>query len=175
MAKYMEKEKLKKLHNVEVEILDEFNRICNKHNLQYFLSYGTLLGAVRHQGFIPWDDDLDVSMPREDYEKFIEIAEDELNKEYYIDNKNTNDKYYLNFTKLRKKNTVFEQDFQVNYDGPKGIWVDIFPIDEIKKENSKLLFIQNKLDSTIFRICHYKSGFFLSKKLLLIKKLIFHF
>ena len=64
---------LKKLHSIEIEILDEFVRICNKHNLQYFLIGGTLLGAVRHKGFIPWDDDLDVAMPRNDYENFLKI------------------------------------------------------------------------------------------------------
>ena len=170
MTKSMEKETLKKLHEVEVEILDEFVRICKKQKLQYFLYYGTLLGAVRHNGFIPWDDDLDVAMPREDYEKFIKMAKEELNDNFYIDNKDTNDEYYLNFTKLRKKNTIFEQDFQVNYDGPKGIWIDIFPIDESKKENSIKLQIQQKLNYIIYSICHYKSGFFFIKKIINNKK-----
>ncbi len=71
MEEFMTSENLKKLHEVEVEILDEFVRLCNIYKLEYFLAGGTLLGAVRHKGFIPWDDDLDVLMPRNDYEKFF--------------------------------------------------------------------------------------------------------
>lgn len=172
MDQIMSKENLKKLHEVEVEMLDEIVRICDKNNLTYFLVGGTLLGAVRHQGFIPWDDDLDITMLREDYEKFIEIAKKELNPMYMIDNKDTNDKYYLNFTKIRKVNTIFEQDFQADYDGPKGIWVDIFPVDEVKNKNSILGRIQKKINEMIFSILHYKNGFILRKKYVKIKKLL---
>lgn len=65
---------LKRLHEVQVEILKDFETICKKHHLEYFALYGTAIGAVRHQGFIPWDDDIDVGMLREDYEKFLTIA-----------------------------------------------------------------------------------------------------
>ncbi len=172
MEEFMTSENLKKLHEVEVEILNEFVRICDKYKLQYFLAGGTLLGAVRHKGFIPWDDDLDVTMPRNDYEKFLEIAKSELNNKYMIDNKNTNPKYYLNFTKIRKKNTIFEQDFQVNYDGPKGIWLDVFPLDEAKSLNNKLTPIQRKINNVIFRLVHYKNGFVLGKKFNSIKRFL---
>ena len=172
MEEFMTSENLKKLHEVEVEILDEFVRLCNIYKLEYFLAGGTLLGAVRHKGFIPWDDDLDVLMPRNDYEKFLEIANKELNKKYMIDNKNTNPKYYLNFTKIRKKDTIFEQDFQVNYDGPKGIWLDIFPLDEAKSLNNKLTPIQRKINNIIFRLVHYKNGFILGKKCNTLKRIL---
>lgn len=99
----MENDYLRNLHSTMIEILDEFDRICNKHNLTYFLIGGTLLGAVRHKGFIPWDDDMDLAMPREDYEKFINVYYKELNDKYYLDNFNNNKLYYLNFSKIRKK------------------------------------------------------------------------
>lgn len=172
MKEFMDNETLKKLHNVEIEILDEIVAICEKHNLKYYLIGGTLLGAVRHGGFIPWDDDLDIGMPREDYEEFLKIASKELDNQYMIDNKNTNKKYYLNFTKIRKRNTVFEQDFQVNYDGPKGIWIDIFPVDEAKSLRNKLTPIQKKINNMIFRLLHYKNGFILGKKLNFIKRFL---
>ena len=163
---------LKKLHQVELEILDEFVRICDKYNLKYFLVAGTLLGAVRHKGYIPWDDDLDVGMPRKDYEEFIKICSKELDEKYMLDSKDTNSKYYLDFIKIRKKDTIFEQDFQVNYDGPKGIWLDVFPYDNAKSDTSKKTYIQFKLNKIIFSILHYKNNFFLSDRKLLIKKMI---
>ena len=172
MEKFMTSENLKKLHEVEIEILDEFVKICDIYNLEYFLVGGTLIGAVRHKGFIPWDDDIDVAMPRNDYEKFLEIADKELDKKYMIDNKNTNPKYYLNFTKIRKKNTIFEQDFQINYNGPKGIWIDVFPLDEVKSFDNKLIPIQRKINDIIFRLVHYKNGFVLGKKCNTLKKFL---
>ena len=158
MNELMDDETLKKLHEIQQEILDEFVKICEKYDLQYFLIGGTLLGAVRHKGFIPWDDDLDVSMPRKDYNEFLKIASNEINSNYIIDNINTNDKYYSNFTKIRKKNTIFEQDSQVKYDGPKGVWIDIFPLDEVKKINSKIASMQKNIGKTLSRLVLYKNN-----------------
>lgn len=172
MNELMSESDLKRLHETEVEILDEVVRICEKYDLTYFFNGGTLLGAIRHKGFIPWDDDLDIGMPRKDYDKFIELCATELDSKYMLDNKDTNRKYYLNFAKIRKKNTIFEQDFQVNYDGPKGIWLDIFPYDNAKSVTSKKVYIQSKLNKTIFSLLHYKNQFFLNNKKLILKKII---
>ena len=152
--KYIElnQEQLKELHKVQVEILDEIVRICDKHNLQYFLMGGTLLGAVRHKGFIPWDDDLDISMFRKDYDKFIEIAQKELSDNYFLDHYTTNKKYWLGFAKVRKKNTLFSEKSLENIDVNKGIYVDIFPMDNIKKghgiiEKLRAITIKNITDT----------------------------
>ena len=75
----------KKLWNVQINLIQEFARICKKHNLRWFAIYGTLLGAVRHRGFIPWDDDVDIAMLRPDYEKFRKIAADEIKPPYHLD------------------------------------------------------------------------------------------
>ena len=81
---YAENEQLRQLQLAEHKMLCDFAKICDKHNLTYFLDFGTLLGAVRHQGFIPWDDDVDVTMPLEDYKKFLKIAQEELGDDTFF-------------------------------------------------------------------------------------------
>ena len=88
-------QKLRQLQLVELEILNEFVRICDEYKLQYFLVGGTLLGAVRHQGFIPWDDDIDVAMPRQDYDSFAEICAKELKRQYFYQSADTDPNYFL--------------------------------------------------------------------------------
>lgn len=138
----MEKRILDKLHKTEINILDEIVEICKKNNLEYFLVGGTLLGAVRHKGFIPWDDDLDIGMPREDYEKFLKIAKNELKENYILDCYKNNKKYWLSFAKIRIKNTEYVEKDVAQYSTENGIWVDIFPLDNTKKENSLILKVQ---------------------------------
>ena len=133
----IETDDLKKLQAVEIEILNEIKRICEKHSLRYCLIGGTLLGAVRHQGFIPWDDDLDIVMPRSDYERFCDICSTDLNQGYYLHSIKTDKKYWLSFAKIRKKDTIFDEQNIAHLDVPKGIYVDIFPLDYSKGENSK--------------------------------------
>ena len=122
----MEQRILDKIHQAEINILDEIDRICKKNKLNYFLIGGTLLGAVRHKGFIPWDDDLDIAMPRDDYEKFISIAPEELKNNYYLDDISTNTYYSLIFAKVRERNSIIISE--TSREG-EGIWVDIFPFD----------------------------------------------
>lgn len=164
MDSRMDNETLKELQDTMLQILDEVDRVCNENGLEYFLIGGTLLGAVRHKGFIPWDDDLDIAMPRKDYDRFIEIARTTLNTQYEIDNFYTNDAYYLNFTKVRKKDTLFVQSFQENYNGPKGIWIDIFPLDNWKKEKGLLDDFHVRIIKALRAIAHYKTGIFLGNK-----------
>ena len=102
----MTNDELRKLQLVQKEILDEVVRICNKYNFTYFLSSGTLLGAVRHKGFIPWDDDVDISMFREDYMKFVDVVRNELGDKYAYMDYNVDKNYALCFSKILKKNTV---------------------------------------------------------------------
>lgn len=128
---------LKKLHQTEVEILDEIVRLCREHGLTYYLIGGTLLGAVRHKGYIPWDDDLDIAMPRKDYEKFLDIAETGLGPEYYTHSYKNDENYWLAFAKVKKKKTLFLEPYNagLGHDtGRLGIYVDVFPLDDAKKE-----------------------------------------
>lgn len=135
-----------------LKLLLEFDRICQKHHLTYWLDFGTLLGAVRHQGFIPWDDDLDVSMPKKDYEKFLKIAASELPNEMFLQTKQT-DPYALNFiAKIRDRNSTlidaWEEGKEIRYH--QGICMDIFPamrIDEkaLKNKLFRMFVIASKL------------------------------
>lgn len=114
-----------------LEILQEIDRICKKHSLSYWLSSGTLLGAVRHGGFIPWDDDLDIEMMREDYERLMKILPTELPDTMAIQNHNTDPNYFFFYAKVRDRRSLLSEGN--NYDRAwkeKGIYIDIFPMEK---------------------------------------------
>lgn len=148
----MKVENLKKLQNCEMEILDEVARICEKHDLKYFIMGGNLIGAIRHKGFIPWDDDMDIAMMREDYDKFLEIASKEIDDKFVVDYIGNDLYYYLPFAKVRIKDSIYEEPEQKNYKGEKGIWIDIFPLDNADKEDSLFIRFQTLLKATIHAI-----------------------
>ena len=130
--------KVHKIREKETEILSEVDRICKKHNIDYYLVGGSLLGAVRNQGFIPWDDDVDICMLRDDFEKFRKICPEELNDAYayqsYRDEKST---HYI-YDKIRLKGTYFSSEHSNKYnDMENGIFLDVFVFD--KTANSKFL------------------------------------
>lgn len=145
----MEQRTLKKLQNTELEILNEFVSICEKHNLEYFLAGGTLLGAVRHKGFIPWDDDIDVSMPRKDYNKFIKICKKELDSRFFLDCYETNKYCWFPFAKIRIKNSEMVEKISKNVNFEQGIWIDIFPINNVKNKFGKTQLKQQKIHDYI--------------------------
>lgn len=157
-------EYLRKLQLTELEILNEIHRICIENNLTYFLVGGTLLGAVRHKGFIPWDDDLDVAMPRNDYNKFLKICENGLNQNYYLHCINTDKEYWLPFAKVRKKNTLFDEANISHIDVPKGIYVDVFPLDDEFKEDSFEKRFRTKIIKLLNGIILHKKRFYINKR-----------
>ena len=101
---------LDEMKAVELGILKKFDSICKENGLEYSLAYGTMLGAIRHKGFIPWDDDIDIMMPREDYEKLLAVWDQSAPKEYILQNTRTDSDFTQNFTKIRKDHTTFLQD-----------------------------------------------------------------
>ncbi len=128
---------LRKIQLIELDILKEIDRVCQKHDIKYFLDCGTALGAVRHKGFIPWDDDIDIGMTRENYNKFIKIAPLELTENYFLQSLETEKKCPHLFAKVMKKNTLYMSWAWKNIDIPQGIWVDIFPYDYCTDEDDK--------------------------------------
>jgi lipopolysaccharide cholinephosphotransferase len=120
------------LQAVLLELLSEFDRICRVHNLEYTLSGGTLLGAVRHGGFIPWDDDADVSMKRSEYDKFRELCKTELDEgRFFFQDHTTDPEYPWGYGRLRRKDSEFVRVGQEHMKMQTGIFLDIFPNDYI--------------------------------------------
>jgi len=116
------------LRKVQIDILDTVAAICEKHGLKYWLDGGTLLGAVRHQGFIPWDDDIDIGLMREDYEILVRVLPQELPSHMVMQTRRTDKYYKLAYMKVRDKNSIIEDRYTYN-----GIFIDIFPFDMVPK------------------------------------------
>lgn len=125
------KTSLRELQLCILDIAIEFKRICDKYKLDYFLIGGTLLGAVRHGGFIPWDDDMDVGMLREDYEKFLAVAPNELGDGFSLQYNLTDPAYAHGFAKIRIDGTQLVEDYTANSKQHNGIYLDIFPYDRM--------------------------------------------
>lgn len=125
--------------SIELQCFEEFKRICSKYNLKYFAIAGTLLGAIRHKGFIPWDDDMDVCMFREDYEKFINIARSELNEGFILQDPDVDEKYYLGHARIGKKGTTAMNElfWKHNLHIKQPIFIDIFSLDTLPNDRIK--------------------------------------
>lgn len=131
------KHELETLHRIHISMLKKIDEFCKENDIKYFLMYGTLIGAVRHKGFIPWDDDVDIGMLREDYNKFMKLAKNGFKGDLLIENYKMHKGYGHNFGKVVLKGTVWEEYFAEGLDCLNGIYIDVFPID--KTSNNKLL------------------------------------
>ena len=123
---------LRQLQLIQLEMLEEVDRICKKCGIRYNIIAGTLLGAVRHGGYIPWDDDADVALLRQEYEKFRKACKTELDKSRFVfqDHRNTKG-YRWGYGKLRRKNTLFLREYQEHMPYFQGVFIDIFPLDNV--------------------------------------------
>ncbi|MGT2926487.1 LicD family protein [Streptococcus cuniculipharyngis] len=119
---------IKLIQRKELAILKEFIRICEKHQLTYYILGGTLLGAVRHQGFIPWDDDIDIGMPRTDYEFLMNLPQEEFKAPYQLVNEKVNPEFTKAFMNLQDKSTSIIMTYS-NERSEQALWIDIFPLD----------------------------------------------
>lgn len=131
------------MKRIQVGILKSVAAFCDENNLKYMLIFGTLLGAVRHKGFIPWDDDVDICMPRADYEKFFKLYNLENSSHTQAVNCWNDDHYYLPFGKVIDTRTVVKENVSDDY--CMGVYVDIFPVDRLSEEPTKNAKIRKKI------------------------------
>lgn len=139
---------LRRLQLTQLEILRVIDGICRKHNIKYSLYGGTILGAVRHEGFIPWDDDIDICMERSEYNRFLSIWNEENHEGYLLQSKDNEPRYMQTFCKVRKDHTTFLQDEIEKNRYHTGIFVDIFPVDRISDNKIKQLLY--KLNGVLY-------------------------
>ena len=132
--KEYDQETLKKVQRAELSILKDFVSLCDRHGLVYFGIAGTGIGALRHKGFIPWDDDIDVAMPREDYEKFRKLVRDEMGDKYLLMNTEENENYPLMTARLMLRGTEFREEALKDIDCPLGIFLDLYPLDKVSDD-----------------------------------------
>lgn len=162
--------KLKDIQKKELLMLDAFIAFCNEHQLRWFADGGTLLGAVRHEGFIPWDDDVDVCMPREDYQLFVEYMKERnyrLADDIFFQNTDSDPEYFNIVSRLRLDNTTAISEREVFLNSHKGIFIDIYPIDHMSEDEDEMQYLIGFLrgirkatdvetDATAYRTCNAK-------------------
>lgn len=149
---------LREIQLIELEISKEIKHICEENNIQYFLIGGTLLGAIRHKGFIPWDDDMDIGMTYRDYIRFINVAKEQLDSKFLLQDWNDGSSYSYPFAKVKMKGTkVIEKanrDLHIN----KGVWVDVFPYMPVQKQNAESSWFLFRLQM-LGKMCLLKNGY----------------
>ena len=158
MQKNKRKLSLREIQLLELEISKEIKRICEKNGIKFFLSGGTLLGAVRHKGFIPWDDDMDFDMMYDEYLRFVDIARSELKPQFLLQVWDDGTAYSYPYAKVKLKGTEVIEAASKNLNINKGVWVDIFPVMPIaeKRVKSKLFMFRLRI---LGKICLLKAGY----------------
>lgn len=151
----MNDDDLRVLHSIQLEMAKEVKRVSELLNVNCFLIAGTLLGAKRHSGFIPWDDDMDLGMLRKDYETFLLKAPELLGKKYFLQTWHSDKHFGLPMAKIRCNGTLYCEETSKNVDIHQGISIDLFPFDAVPDDKIKML--------------HHKSKGYLLKRMILLK------
>lgn len=150
----LEKDYKRKLQLKILDIVKDIDEVCKKNNIEYYILYGSAIGAIRHKGFIPWDDDFDIGMTYDNYVKFLEVCEEQLDKnKYYVQTPDKEKDYYLSFSKIRDITTTLVEEGNKDIDIVRSVYVDVFPIvgcpdnkfkEEILKINRAFMLSANK-------------------------------
>lgn len=144
---YFVSSEMKQVWNIELEMLEKVDKICKENGIIYSLAGGSLLGAIRHKGYIPWDDDVDIIMPRKDYENFLQLAQEQFEFPFFVQYYKTENYYPRGHAQIRNSNTtaIIQGDEYNNFN--KGIFIDIFPLDNIPdNENERKRFLKKLLN-----------------------------
>ena len=152
---YLVSEKRKKIWRIELDIAEEVKRICEKYNIKYFIIWGTLLGAVRHDGFIPWDDDFDIGFLREDYIRFCEVVKKEIKYPYFVQDALSDPQFFIGYTRIRHSESTawIFRNSNPNYNN--GVYVDLYVFD-VLVSNKLLRKVQfNTIDFLINKAVMY--------------------
>lgn len=146
-------QQLRQMQLIQLEILIEFDKICKQNRIAYSLDGGTLLGAIRHKGFIPWDDDIDVIMLRSEYERFFQACDNELDQSrFFLQDDKTDPHYRLGYSRLLRKGTVYQRAGHEHMKYKRGVFIDIFVLDNVP-------------DTAAFRAIHQFTCYCLRKML----------
>lgn len=161
MEQIISVEELKKIHNIQLQMLDEVHRICEKFNIKYIISGGTLLGAVRNGKFIPWDDDIDIRMERGEYNKFCDVCNRELDRtKFFFQTYKTDPGYPWFYGKMRYTNSKYIRKGQEHLHMQNGIFIDIMPADGVPNCKWKRKIFTYKcyvLKKVLYSVVGYKS------------------
>ena len=160
-------ENTKLQQHVQLELLDRFMKVCKEHGLRFFMFYGSLLGTVRHQGYIPWDDDMDIVMPRKDYDRLIEISESCFSYPYFLQTpENDREVFYGGYAKLRNSATTAMEPRNWRHSCNQGIWIDIFPLDNCSsnKDKNKELWEKIHFNQKMLFACVYEKALWEEEK-----------
>ena len=154
---------MKKIWAVELDLIAEFSRVCEKNNLKWWINYGTLLGAVRHNGFVPWDDEVDIVMMRSDFEKLCALADDEFKQPYHLRNPHNDPERPMEYAKLHNEDTTLIDDYNSiamikhgrKFTYSQGIWIDIFPMYGVPDDDRtcRQIFRKLKLYRKLSSLC----------------------
>ncbi len=155
---YKVSREMKKIWAVELDLLNELNRVCNKHNIRCMACAGTMLGAIRHKGFIPWDDDIDIMLFRDDYEKLCEIAPSEFTYPYFFQTEKTDPGSLRGHAQLRNSDTtgILKSELKSKMNINQGIFIDIFPLDNVPNEENKCTLFLKESKRLWKSFCYYK-------------------
>ncbi len=129
----MQQDTLNEIHKIQLDMLRELHHFCKTQDIRYTVLCGSLLGAIRHKGFIPWDDDVDIALVREDYEKLISMLQEHPIPGCHVQEHRTDEHYYQPYAKLIKDGTTFIEGYRKDCKALSGIFIDIFPLDHIPK------------------------------------------